>query len=118
MSGQCIPLDWQCDGEMDCPDGLDEWDNICSKSTELLPISCCHVLIQISLVLTNVKKKSFDVMQMDPVFLQTGGAMGLLIVSEMLQMKRIAVSILLIFVSTLSLHLHCRGKLYRWRVPM
>ena len=45
MSGQCIPLDWQCDGEMDCPDGLDEWDNICSKSTELLPISCCHVLL-------------------------------------------------------------------------
>ena len=116
MSGQCIPLDWQCDGEMDCPDGLNEWDNICSKSMELLPISC-HVLLQISLVLTNVKKKSFDVMQMDLVFLQTGGAMGLLIVSEMLQMKRIAVSILIIFVSTLS-HLHCRGKLYRRRVPM
>ena len=29
--GQCIPLDWQCDGEMDCPEGLDEWDKICSK---------------------------------------------------------------------------------------
>ena len=31
ISGQCIPLDWQCDGEIDCIDKLDEWDNICSK---------------------------------------------------------------------------------------
>ena len=30
-SGQCIPMDWMCDGEVDCPQGLDEWDNLCSK---------------------------------------------------------------------------------------
>ena len=45
-SGQCIPLDWQCDGEQDCPEGLDEWDNLCSKYLflshycQLFPVSC------------------------------------------------------------------------------
>ena len=22
---------WQCDGEPECPDGLDEWDQLCSE---------------------------------------------------------------------------------------
>ena len=30
--GSCIPELWQCDGEPECPDGLDEWDQLCSKS--------------------------------------------------------------------------------------
>ena len=29
--GSCIPVLWQCDGEPECPDGLDEWDHLCSE---------------------------------------------------------------------------------------
>ena len=35
-SGLCIPIAWQCDGEVDCPshsgkvDELDEWDELCN----------------------------------------------------------------------------------------
>ena len=30
-SSLCIPVSWQCDGEIDCPGGLDEWEQICSE---------------------------------------------------------------------------------------
>ena len=29
--GSCIPITWQCDGDPECPDGLDEWDQLCSE---------------------------------------------------------------------------------------
>ena len=28
--GTCIPVIWQCDGEKECSDGLDEWQQLCS----------------------------------------------------------------------------------------
>ena len=45
-SGQCIPLDWQCDGEQDCPEGLDEWDNLCSK------FLICHITVNYASILS------------------------------------------------------------------
>jgi len=30
-NGRCIPNIWQCDGDRDCPDGVDEDPAICSK---------------------------------------------------------------------------------------
>ena len=32
--GSCIPVIWQCDGEPECPDGLDEWDQLCSEDSQ------------------------------------------------------------------------------------
>ena len=40
-SGLCIPVSWQCDGEMDCPGGLDEWDQICSESNASISRTVC-----------------------------------------------------------------------------
>ena len=37
-SGQCVPVEWQCDGEMDCPEGLDEWDVLCSECRHYIQI--------------------------------------------------------------------------------
>ena len=28
---RCIPVSWQCDGSLDCSDGLDEWKENCDK---------------------------------------------------------------------------------------
>ena len=33
--GSCIPVIWQCDGEPECSDGLDEWTQLCSKNLVL-----------------------------------------------------------------------------------
>lgn len=30
-NGRCIPSIWQCDGDRDCPDGVDEDPIVCSK---------------------------------------------------------------------------------------
>ena len=34
--GNCIPVIWQCDGEPECSDGLDEWPDLCSMCKTLI----------------------------------------------------------------------------------
>lgn len=75
-SGQCIPVEWQCDGEMDCAEGLDEWDVLCSEcQTRILgKLSLYHP--QINPERTSARPGSSGVTLTAPAFPGTGGVTG------------------------------------------
>ena len=75
-SGLCIPLKWQCDGEIDCPGGLDEWDQICGEFNIFLSRPLSHVITSMSQ--KPIKKKDatsahLNVKQMELVCQESGG---------------------------------------------
>ena len=76
-SGLCIPVKWQCDGEIDCPGGLDEWDQICGESDILITRPLSHHVIT-SMSQKPIKKNAatsahLNVKQMELVCPESGG---------------------------------------------
>ena len=41
----CIPADWRCDGEIDCPSVLDETG--CDAGTTIVKRFCCYMYIYV-----------------------------------------------------------------------
>ena len=72
-SSLCIPLSWQCDGEIDCPGGLDEWEQICSELE--LTISGLDFIsfLQRSVRKRNAIAENLNVNLMERASLQSGG---------------------------------------------
>ena len=64
--GICIPVVWQCDGEKDCIDGLDEWEQLCSEYQVYLilistiSLSLSHLSLYLSLKVCQLVIYAFD----------------------------------------------------------
>ena len=72
-SSKCIPLSWQCDGEIDCPGGLDEWEEICSEFVISILGHDLISILQRSIKKRTATSESLNVNQMEPVSQRSGG---------------------------------------------
>ena len=69
-TGVCVPLSWQCDGEKDCGDGLDEWEELCSKFCLFKTLTFSQTTLQ---RIEGARTMSSVVLRMDFVFQRLGG---------------------------------------------